>query len=185
MSTLELKELSHPAGEVIKIAAGKTLDLKSQGSVTMPTGSVLQVKQAVLTSTISISSPANETWQVLTGLEVSITPKSTASKFLVSFSVAVDTNNNYPIGLHIYRDSTKATPDGPVIEGLSSFITHQQSADTRDLGVQQNGSFLDSPNTASTVVYKIFGAKPAASTSVLNINTLGGTSSITVQEIQG
>ena len=31
MSTLELKELSHPSGEVIKIASGKTLDLKSQG----------------------------------------------------------------------------------------------------------------------------------------------------------
>ena len=38
MSTLELKELSHPSGEVIKIASGKTLDLKSQGSVTMPSG---------------------------------------------------------------------------------------------------------------------------------------------------
>ena len=31
MSTLELKELSHPSGEVIKIAAGKTLDLKVTG----------------------------------------------------------------------------------------------------------------------------------------------------------
>ena len=43
MSTLELKELSHPSGEVIKIAAGKTLDLNSQGSVMMPAGSVIQV----------------------------------------------------------------------------------------------------------------------------------------------
>ena len=31
MSTLEVKELSHPSGEVIKIAAGKTLDLKQSG----------------------------------------------------------------------------------------------------------------------------------------------------------
>ena len=45
MSTLEVKELSHPTGEVLKIAAGKTLDLKSQGTTTLPTGSVLQVVQ--------------------------------------------------------------------------------------------------------------------------------------------
>ncbi len=51
MSTLELKELSHPAGEVIKIASGKTLDLKSQGTTTLPTGSVLQVKQSYNTYT--------------------------------------------------------------------------------------------------------------------------------------
>ena len=43
MSTLELKELSHPSGEVIKIASGKTLDLHSQGTTKMPAGSVIQV----------------------------------------------------------------------------------------------------------------------------------------------
>ena len=67
MSTLELKELSHPAGEVIKIAAGKTLDLKTQGSVTMPTGSVLQVQHAVLT-TIYASTVAN-TWLDINNLQ--------------------------------------------------------------------------------------------------------------------
>jgi len=45
MSTLTLKELSAPAGEVIKIAAGKTLDLHSQGTTKMPAGSVIQVVQ--------------------------------------------------------------------------------------------------------------------------------------------
>ena len=49
MSTLTLKELSAPTGEVIKIAAGKTLDLKSQGTTTLPTGSVLQVVTHVQT----------------------------------------------------------------------------------------------------------------------------------------
>ena len=39
MSTLELKELSHPSGEVIKIASGKTLDLNSQGTLVLPTSS--------------------------------------------------------------------------------------------------------------------------------------------------
>jgi hypothetical protein len=55
MSTLEVKELSHPAGEVLKIAAGKTLDLKSQGDVIMPTGSVIQVINSVDTGYAGVS----------------------------------------------------------------------------------------------------------------------------------
>jgi hypothetical protein len=56
MSSIEVKELSHPAGEVLKIAAGKTLDLRSQGSVTMPAGSVLQVINIVDTDYLGITS---------------------------------------------------------------------------------------------------------------------------------
>jgi hypothetical protein len=61
MSAIEVKELSHPAGEVLKIAAGKTLDLHSQGSVTMPAGSVLQVQTFAFTglSDITTSSTTN------------------------------------------------------------------------------------------------------------------------------
>jgi len=80
MSTLELKELSHPAGEVIKIAAGKTLDLKSQGSVTMPTGSVLQV----VTSIFNTNTSSASTSYVSSGHSVTITPKSSSSKILLS-----------------------------------------------------------------------------------------------------
>ena len=43
MSTITVKELAAPTGYDLKIAAGETLDLKSQGTVTMPTGSVIQV----------------------------------------------------------------------------------------------------------------------------------------------
>jgi len=78
MSTLTLKELSAPTGEVIKIAAGKTLDLKSQGSVTMPTGSVLQVVsvQGALVSTVSVTSFTDV-------IKASITPKSSSSTITI------------------------------------------------------------------------------------------------------
>ena len=55
MSSISVKELSHPAGEVIKIASGKTLDLNSQGSVTMPAGSVIQVASTGYPSSSEIS----------------------------------------------------------------------------------------------------------------------------------
>ena len=66
MSTLELKELSAPAGEVIKIASGKTLDLKSQGSVTMPSGSVIQVASTGYPSSSTISVSANARADLMT-----------------------------------------------------------------------------------------------------------------------
>ena len=89
MSTLEVKELSHPAGEVIKIAAGKTLDLNSQGTLVLPTvphakmpsGSVLQVVQ--LTSAARITSTTVNTWYN-TNNTLSITPQFANSKILVT-----------------------------------------------------------------------------------------------------
>ena len=82
MSTLELKELSAPAGEVIKIAAGKTLDLNSQGTVTMPTGSVLQVVEANFQSVVTFTSASYAD----SGLSATITPKSSSSKIPVSYT---------------------------------------------------------------------------------------------------
>ncbi|MBT5704803.1 MAG: hypothetical protein HOI66_00690 [Verrucomicrobia bacterium] len=72
MSTLEVKELSHPTGEVLKIAAGKTLDLKSQGTTTLPTGSVLQVVQV----TGSTGSTTTSTTVIPVGDAGTITPSS-------------------------------------------------------------------------------------------------------------
>jgi hypothetical protein len=80
MSTLELKELSHPSGEVIKIASGKTLDLKSQGNVTMPSGSVLQV----VTSLFNTNTASSSSSYVSSGHSVTITPKSSSSKIALS-----------------------------------------------------------------------------------------------------
>jgi len=75
MSTLTVKELSHPAGQVIKISAGKTLDLKSQGSVTMPTGSVLQVVSNNHTQGAHVSSSSTSYVALGSAFELSITPK--------------------------------------------------------------------------------------------------------------
>ena len=82
MSTLEVKELAAPTGFDLKIASGETLDLKSQGTVTMPTGSVLQVVQA----TTSTKASTTSTSYADTGLTASITPSSSSNKVLVIIS---------------------------------------------------------------------------------------------------
>mgnify|MGYP003638468976 CR=1 FL=1 len=89
MSTLELKELSHPSGEVIKIAAGKTLDLKSQGTTTLPTGSVLQVVQHHTNSKLTVNSTTTKV------IETSLTTKMANSKILCTISVSFGNFDGY------------------------------------------------------------------------------------------
>jgi hypothetical protein len=100
MSTLEVKELSHPAGEVIKIAAGKTLDLKSQGSVTLPVGTVTQFVRA----TGSTETSTTSTSYVNTNASVTITPLSASSHIYLSHTAGgLATNTGGQIGLNITR----------------------------------------------------------------------------------
>ena len=101
MSTLTVKELAAPTGYDLKIAAGETLDLKSQGTVTMPTGSVLQM--------VSIQDTASSTGtgtmtndaaipQITGGTEfmtLSITPKSATSKLLIQLVGFLDAADVY------------------------------------------------------------------------------------------
>ena len=75
MSTLSIKELSHPSGEVIKIAAGKTLDLHAQGTTKMPAGSVLQTLANNYTQGAHISSSSTSYVALGSAFELSITPK--------------------------------------------------------------------------------------------------------------
>ena len=95
MSTLSIKELSHPAGEVIKIASGKTLDLKSQGNVTMPSGSVVQV--ATVMPNIGLVTLATASWTEASSLlRLDFTPKYSNSTLIIEccFMYGGASNNN-------------------------------------------------------------------------------------------
>ena len=83
MSTLELKELSHPSGEVIKIAAGKTLDLHAQGTTKMPAGSVIQVITKTHSQNAAVSTTASTYQAMGSAFELAITPKYANSIIVV------------------------------------------------------------------------------------------------------
>ena len=140
MSTLEVKELSHPAGEVIKIAAGKTLDLKTQGSVTMPTGSVLQVVSSIFTSAFSSSS----TSYVDIGHSVDITPKSANSTLYLEWVGNVNTNNINGLGM-VFREGSVSIGAGSQGSGIFYYNADGDVHNTHD-----NQSMLTS--TSSTGV---------------------------------
>ena len=187
MSTLELKELSHPAGEVIKIASGKTLDLKTQGSVTMPTGSVLQVVNfqtgAVATGTTVI--PHDDSIpQITEGTEfmtLAITPKNTSNLLKIDVVMHVTMNGaNYMISA-LFQDTTAsalAAINVSLAQGAnwtnSLSYTHYMTA-----------------GTTNATTFKVRGGPNGSATFTFNGQSGGriyggvAASSITITEIQG
>ncbi len=156
MSTLELKELSHPSGEVIKIASGKTLDLKSQGNVTMPSGSVLQVISASNTNTANggfllTTSSASYT---AGALSASITPSSTSSKIMVIINTV-----QYRAGSSSYTVYRTTSSGSTNIGGGNNGFARLTGANNTWLPMSI--SYLDSPNTASAVTYQLYGRAEA------------------------
>ena len=191
MSTLELKELSHPAGEVIKIAAGKTLDLKSQGTTTLPTGSVLQVIQTVKTDSSIISSSSFTNIPVLS---VAITPSSTSSKIYVSYSVQVSAYTK-TVQLRILRDSTAiGISDAVGSRTRATQAQFFQNTDANHQACPMSCSFLDAPSSTSELTYKIQVKSQDGAAVYFNRSgndadngnwSVRTTSQITVMEIQG
>ena len=177
MSTLELKELSHPSGEVIKIAAGKTLDLKSQGSVTMPTGSVLQTVIDYSTAEQDFTSTS---WTD-TGLSVSLTPSSIASKVKIEFvfsSILIGTGVTAGCSFRIMRGSTSLFTPATNYEfyaaGALGGSTYRPYMDIA----------LDEPSTTSEVTYTVQVA--GYNTSLIRINNGSNfRDTIIATEIQG
>ena len=102
MSTLVIKELSAPSGEVIKVAAGKTLDLHAQGTTKMPAGSVIQVIQTYNPSKAGHATTTATSWNA-TGIIAEITPKYVGSKILVSWSNTMSKSSDWGMQKMYYK----------------------------------------------------------------------------------
>ena len=148
MSTLELKELSHPAGEVIKIASGKTLDLNSQGTLVLPTvphakmpsGSVLQVVNVYSTNSINTTTTSRISLDTL-----SVTPIGTGSKFAITFFLQGNwSNNNNGFGAYIHKDGTEIGKSGNAHSVYTNTLT--------DNYIGGSWSFVNTGSTAGTPI---------------------------------
>ena len=149
MRTITVKELAAPTGYDLKIAAGETLDLKSQGTVTMPTGSILQVVESQMEgSTVTTTSSSF----VATGHSVTITPSLTSSKILLQIQGGGSylPQANTMARVTIYRGSTNI---GHSSKGLESHYTVGSTGFTvapHAMGI------LDSPSTTSAITYQAY-----------------------------
>jgi hypothetical protein len=178
MSTLELKELSHPSGEVIKIASGKTLDLKSQGTTTLPTGSVLQVVN--FRSTVDNTSTTSTSY-VDVGIAATITPTSTNSKILVvaNLNGLYKPNANCAASTRLLRGTTELSK----IDSMNNY-TDSTAASASGASI----SYLDSPSSSSAITYKVQLASTTGGLVYINVrwnSTYMTHSTLTLMEIQG
>ena len=147
----------------------------------LPAGSVLQVVQGTKLDSATTTSTA---FGDITGLSVSITPRSTANKILVLATLGSLSNTVGNNTINLLRDSTTiAQPSTGTVPGT---INHYPSA--TGLAINSNISWLDSPSSVSSITYK-FQWKVDGGTGNLNKHptnaNYNSVSSITVMEIQG
>ena len=148
-------------------------------------GSVFQVVQYVKTDTAT----TNSTGFVDTGLVVSLTPRTTTSKILVSYAANIGTNSNHAF-LRLVRNGTPiAIGDAAGSRVQCTHYVRHHNDDTLESYCME---FLDSPSTTSEVTYKLQYSVPSTSYTVTlngdahwsdNNNYGRGPSTITAKEI--
>ena len=140
-----------------KIADGAitNTDINSSAAIAgsklvMPTGSVLQVLNVVMTTP---TAAAIDGWHDITPLVLTITPSSTSSKILVQANVMGGVSNHgWLTAIRIYRGST--------IVGATTGLTNNTSGMSWQTvnnigGNTMSTSFLDSPSTTSATTYQV------------------------------
>jgi hypothetical protein len=135
--------------------AGTVLTSAGVPASAMPAGSVLQVVQGYLGTTASASTSNDTT--VDTGLQASITPSSASSKILVQYNVFLGQQDSYNMFVRILRDSTyigNGTSEGGRPVGNAVANNYHSTNDGYSVSPTSN-VYLDSPNTTSSITYKI------------------------------
>ena len=130
----------------------------------MPPGSIIQVQQTAKTDTWAGDSASNyPNFEEVTGLNVSITPKLSTSKILVTASV--NCNAQYWIVMgQLWRGiggATRAMLEGAVGDAANnrprctfSSLSYSGASDNYNMYVP-TVNYLDSPNTTQAVSYSI------------------------------
>ena len=115
-------------------------------------GGIVQIKSVTKTDTFSVTS---DSYTDVTDLTLSITPQSTSNKILVSYNLTCGTEDSgYQWGIRLVRDSTAIFVGDTAgnRDRVSNFVRNNGS----DLHtVYPSGQHLDSPNTSSSVTYKL------------------------------
>ena len=135
----------------------KSLDYSHVPYEKMPAGSIIQVKQVVKTDTWSTSGFSGAD---ITGLSLSITPKSVNSKILCRYNLRAS-SNYWTTYVNLIREST-ALFQGTVVSNrqgvhTSTEVSEVTTSNTHGFMHDHSVTFLDSPATTSTITYKLQG----------------------------
>jgi len=138
------------------IAAG---DLASGAARTnFGAGAVLSVYQAAFTNIMSVIS--NGTWSDVTDLSITLTPSSSSSKFLLQASIVYGATINAAPALRFtggnssnFIGDSRGSRRRVVFCGGNDYFNGDSSATNNAFNAQI--MYIDSPNTTSTITYKV------------------------------
>jgi len=177
------------AAQVLRVNSGATALEFGTVATGANAGEIIQVVSTTKTDTFST---ASQSFTDITGLTVSITPSSASNKIFVIASLGIISGTTgYQTFYRMVRDSTNISiPASAGSRTLCNFGIQNQASDK---GTGVGYQILDTPNTTSSITYKVQCATQVNST--LNINgtnsdaddafTARGTSTITVMEVKG
>ena len=172
MSTLAVNTIQAETGSTVTVASGHALD--ASNGISLPAGHVIQVKQTTLESSTDFNSSGYATL-----MSVTITPKSSSSKFLVMFSGIVDS-----IGDSYFRARFSRT-----VNAVQTVTYNNWAYGALNFGSsnQHGGGYamnhLDSPATSDTITYNFDGQDPG-NNATCRLNA-SGNSTLTVIELSG
>ena len=156
-------------------------------------GAILQVVSTIKTDTFSTSSTGDT---AITGLSVSITPKSTSSKILIMYSVNYDsTRGNSGGGFRIFKNGSHLTGASGASSGSRYTVNADfgANANADQSGMHRTGQVVDNPATTSALTYAMYTYQDSGFTTHVNRARADGNegddgrfaSTITVFEIAG
>ena len=187
--TLDAPAVSGTTTLTLPATSGTVLTSASSfTSSQMPTGSVLQVVST--TKTDSYSNAAQNAWNDVTGLSVSITPSSSSNKILVTGQLSYAASSN--LYFRLVRASTAIAVGDTALSRISCTCASGYNFCDGNVGENANFNFLDSPSTTSSTTYKIqvYGFNVTQYVNRMVTDTDSGVSprnisTITVMEIKG
>ena len=184
-----------------------TNQLSGMTSASVPSGSVIQVANRVITEETSVTTGS---WTAAGGTHIEFSSlESTSSKILVKFNLAVTSTKGGNGGVKLYRNIggagwtevtgvTSTSGTGGSGGSYNTWMTNRYNpVDTHhELPTYiLSNEYLDSPSTTSSVAYKIYvRSRNSSFTVYINRATLNGnsdsaipraTSSATLMEIKG
>jgi hypothetical protein len=144
-----------------------------QSSVAIP-GHVVQVVQDIhATQVTNTSNGVN--FDI--GLSVTLTPSSTSSKILLFTDVSVRLNGpSNGMGIAIFRDSTK------IFQSTQDYDLYNDASSSNPR-VRGHWSYIDSPSSASSITYTVYGRSYEVGGTIYVNNS--GQSMLTAMEIAG
>ena len=148
--------------------------------IDLPSGSILQTVYNQTQAHPYFSTTS--TSLVSTGFSLSITPKYSNSKLLVSGAVQVNVNGSMAAmggGLALYRDGVNLTPSG----GASGNFGFYYQNTTGDMYQKLPFTFYLNANSTTTTTFVLYMRSWTGSAVAVNLHD--GTTEITIMEIKG